>query len=105
VKTRSLLSTSVFLSRNLVGNFLANLGLLAACPLKSLRNGRPVAHLDWLGTHCPKQRTSLFSFVGHRGPDGWNCASAQNADIIPGMETNIIGDDGQLRSVDYRNRG
>ena len=34
-----------------------------------------------------------------------SCASAQNTDIVPGMETNIIGDDGQLRSVNYRNRG
>lgn len=53
----------------------------------------------------PKPRANLFSFVVHRGPDGWSCASAQNTDIVPGMETNIISDDGQLRSVNYRSRG
>ena len=31
-------------------------------------------------------------------------ASAQNTDIVPGMETNIIDDEGRFRSVTYRNR-
>ena len=51
---------------------------------------------------APKPRQTLFSFVVHRGPDGWRCASAHNTDISPGMETNVIDADGRLRPVDYR---
>ncbi len=53
----------------------------------------------------PGARMNIFSFVVHRTPAGWRCASAHNTDIVPGMETNVIDDDGRLRSVDYRERG
>jgi uncharacterized protein (TIGR02246 family) len=53
----------------------------------------------------PGMRTTIFSFVVHRTPEGWSCASAQNTDVVPGRETNIIDDEGGIRSVDYRERG
>ena len=51
---------------------------------------------------APGPRTTVFSFVVHRTPDGWRCASAQNTDVVPGMETHLRGEDGALRAVDYR---
>lgn len=53
----------------------------------------------------PGTRTNIFSFVVHRTPDGWRCASAHNTDVVPGMETNVVDDEGRLRSVDYREGG
>lgn len=50
----------------------------------------------------PHSRTTIFSFVVHRTPEGWRCASAQNTDVVPGAETNVIDASGRLRSVDYR---
>ena len=50
----------------------------------------------------PGTRHNIFSFVVHKTPDGWRCASAQNTDIVPGMETNVVDAQGRLRSVDYR---
>lgn len=50
----------------------------------------------------PQSRTTIFSFVVHRTPEGWRCASAQNTDVVPGAETNVIDASGRLRSVDYR---
>jgi len=50
----------------------------------------------------PGTRTTIFSFVVHRVGDGWQCAAAHNTDVIPGMETNVIGEDGAFRSVNYR---
>lgn len=37
-----------------------------------------------------------------RTDDGWRCATAQNTDVVPGTETNVIDDAGQFRSVSYR---
>lgn len=54
------------------------------------------------GVDAPKPRRNLFSFVVHRGPRGWSCASAHNTDIVPGTETNVIDAEGRLRSVSYR---
>lgn len=54
------------------------------------------------GVAAPGVRRNIFSFVVHRTPQGWRCASAHNTDIVPGMETHIMGPDGGLRSVDYR---
>jgi uncharacterized protein (TIGR02246 family) len=51
---------------------------------------------------APGTRTNIFSFVVHRTPDGWRCASAHNTDVVPGMETNLVDAEGRLRSVDYR---
>lgn len=50
----------------------------------------------------PKPRQTLMSFVVHRRPDGWRCASAQNTDIVAGMETNVVGPGGHVLPVDYR---
>ena len=50
----------------------------------------------------PGRRMNIFSFVVHKTPDGWRCASAHNTDVVPGRETNVIDTDGQLRPVDYR---
>ena len=58
------------------------------------------------GVSAPQTRQNIFSFVVHRGPEeGWRCASAHNTDVVPHMETNIIDDEGQFRSVNYRHRG
>jgi uncharacterized protein (TIGR02246 family) len=54
----------------------------------------------------PQTRQNIFSFVVYRLPEGWwRCASAHNTDVVPHMETNIIDDEGQFRSVNYRRRG
>ena len=52
----------------------------------------------------PAGAQNIFSFVVHRAPKEWRCASAHNTDAVPRMETNVI-DDGRLRSVNYRRRG
>jgi uncharacterized protein (TIGR02246 family) len=54
---------------------------------------------------APSGRTNIFSFVVRRTPDGWRCASAHNTDVVPGMETNVVDEEGRLRSVDYREEG
>jgi uncharacterized protein (TIGR02246 family) len=54
------------------------------------------------GIEHPRPRTNIFSFVVHQTPEGWSCASAQNTDVVPGMETNVIGETGRLQSVSYR---
>jgi uncharacterized protein (TIGR02246 family) len=53
----------------------------------------------------PQTRQNIFSFVVHRVPEGWSCASAHNTDVIPHMKANVVEADGQLRSVNYRRRG
>jgi len=50
----------------------------------------------------PAVRHTILSFVVHRRAEGWSCASAQNTDIIPNMETNLVEPDGTFRSVSYR---
>lgn len=50
----------------------------------------------------PATRQTIFSFVVRRGAEGWSCASAQNTDIVPHMETNLVEPDGTFRSVRYR---
>lgn len=54
------------------------------------------------GVAHPGTRATVFSFVVHRTPDGWRCAAAQNTDVVPGMETNVVDDTGALHAVDYR---
>ncbi|HEX5515521.1 MAG TPA: SgcJ/EcaC family oxidoreductase [Gammaproteobacteria bacterium] len=51
----------------------------------------------------PQTRQNIFSFVVRRTPLGWRCVSAHNTDVIPGKETNIVDEQGQLSSVSYRN--
>lgn len=50
----------------------------------------------------PATRNTILSFVVHRHEKGWSCASAQNTDIVPYMETNVVDPDGTFRSVSYR---
>ncbi len=57
------------------------------------------------GVERPQSRTNVFSFVVHRTPAGWSCASAHNTDVVPGVETNVLDESGQLRPVNYRTRG
>lgn len=48
-------------------------------------------------------RNTIFTFVVHQNDDGnWSCASAQNTDIVPGKETHIIDEEGNMEAVDYR---
>ncbi len=54
------------------------------------------------GVERPHRRMTIFSFVVHRTAHGWRCVSAQNTDVVPGMETNIVAEDGKLRAADYR---
>ena len=50
----------------------------------------------------PGARKTIFSFVLHRAGGGWLCVSAHNTDVVPNMETNVIGDDGSFRAANYR---
>ena len=50
----------------------------------------------------PGRRQTLFSFVLSRSDKGWQCVSAHNTDIVQGMETNIIDEQGNISAVDYR---
>lgn len=52
----------------------------------------------------PQPRTNIFTFVVHRTDEGWRCVAAQNTDVVPGMETNVVSEDGRLGAVDYRTR-
>lgn len=54
------------------------------------------------GIDAPRRRQNVFTFVVHRTEEGWRCAAAHNTDVVPGAETNIIDEDGRLRSVTYR---
>ena len=56
------------------------------------------------GISTPRQRSNVISFVVHRMTEGWRCASAHNTDVVPGAETNVVDDQGRLRSVSYRDR-
>lgn len=57
------------------------------------------------GVARPGVRRTVFSFVVHRTPQGWSCASAHNTDIIPDAETQVVDEDGRLRPADYRDVG
>jgi uncharacterized protein (TIGR02246 family) len=52
----------------------------------------------------PGSRKTIFSFVFHRVAGRWMCASAHNTDVVPNMETNVIGEDGAFRAANYRTR-
>ncbi len=52
----------------------------------------------------PGTRQNIFTFVLQKQTEGWICVSAQNTDIVPGKETNIINEVGELESVDYRSK-
>jgi uncharacterized protein (TIGR02246 family) len=54
------------------------------------------------GIKQPRARKTIFSFVVHRVAGRWMCASAHNTDVVPKMETNVIGGDGAFRAANYR---
>lgn len=54
------------------------------------------------GVTRPGARSNIFTFVVHRTARGWRCAAAHNTDIVPGMETNVVDDQGRLGAADYR---
>jgi len=49
-------------------------------------------------------RFNVFTFVVKKEEKGWICVAAHNTDQVPGKETNIVGEDGKIRSVDYREK-
>jgi len=50
-------------------------------------------------------RRTVFSFIVRKKSDGyWWAVSAQNTDIIGGVETFIRTERGELKPVDYRNK-
>lgn len=57
------------------------------------------------GIDRPGARTNIFTFVVHRTADGWRCAAAQNTDVVPGAETNVVDEQGRRWAVDYRRDG
>ena len=52
----------------------------------------------------PGSRMNIFTFVLQKLEKGWVCMAAHNTDIVPGKETNIVDELGNLRAVDYRKR-
>ncbi|SMO61541.1 YybH family protein [Gracilimonas mengyeensis] len=62
-----------------------------------LKNQSPKGNVE-----TPSLRQNLFSFVVQKEGDHWICVSAQNTDIVPGAETNIIDEDGNFKSVNYQ---
>ncbi|MEO9872514.1 SgcJ/EcaC family oxidoreductase [Ekhidna sp.] len=54
------------------------------------------------GVVSPADRMNIFSFVMRKEAKGWVCVSAHNTDVIPGKETNIVNEKGEMSSVDYR---
>lgn len=51
---------------------------------------------------APSIRQNIFSFVVKKLGERWICESAHNTDIIPGAETNLVDENGKLKSVNYR---
>lgn len=77
---------------------------------KYIGNGAAVVHarmkLSGQSQHgdvtSPLDRKNIFSFVIEKKEQGWVCVSAHNTDVVPGKETNLIGENGEMKSVDYR---
>ncbi len=76
--------------------------------VKALGEGHAIVHARMrLIGQTPKAgaagvRNNLFIFVVRKHGDHWLCVSAQNTDIVPGSETHIRNDRGELVAVDYR---
>lgn len=49
-------------------------------------------------------RETMFIFVARKVDGKWICESAQNTDIVYGMQTNIRDEKGELKPVDYRKK-
>jgi len=52
----------------------------------------------------PDKRQNIFSFVVTKTDQGWICVSAHNTDVVPGKETNIVDEEGNISSADYRQK-
>ena len=50
----------------------------------------------------PGKRQNIFSFVVIKTGQGWICVSAHNTDVVPGKETNIVDEQGNISAADYR---
>ena len=51
---------------------------------------------------APRRRTTILTFVAHRVEGSWSCAAAQNTDVVPGAETNVVDAAERLLPADYR---
>lgn len=49
-------------------------------------------------------RETMFLFVARKVDDEWLCESAQNTDIVFGKQTNIRDEDGNLKSLSYKEK-
>lgn len=49
-------------------------------------------------------RETMFLFVVRKENGQWLCESAQNTDIVFGMQTNIRDEKGELKSVSYKEK-
>jgi len=50
------------------------------------------------------KRETMFLFIMKKYREGWLCESAQNTDIIFGMQTNIRDEKGNFKSVSYKEK-
>lgn len=49
-------------------------------------------------------RHTIFIFVCHKIDGFWKCVAAQNTDVVPGKQTNLIDENGKLQSVSYKEK-
>lgn len=49
-------------------------------------------------------RRTVFSFVVRKSEAGWLCVPARNTDIVPGAETYIRTESGELVPADHRKK-
>ncbi|MEO1022400.1 MAG: SgcJ/EcaC family oxidoreductase [Bacteroidota bacterium] len=54
------------------------------------------------GIAKPLPRQNIMSFIAIRKEGFWSCKSAHNTDVVPGVETNIVDEQGKMKSVSYR---
>jgi len=52
----------------------------------------------------PKIRQNVLSFVVQKLEEEWKCISAHNTDIVPGAETYVIDEGGQIISKSHRKK-
>ncbi|GAA4278681.1 SgcJ/EcaC family oxidoreductase [Aquimarina mytili] len=50
----------------------------------------------------PGLRQNIFTFVLQKSESSWLCVAAQNTDIVPGKETHVVDNEGNIKAVDYR---
>jgi len=62
-----------------------------------LRNQSPIQEVN-----VPQIRQNVMSFVVQKFESEWKCISAHNTDIVPGAETNVVNEGGQILSKSYR---